>query len=186
VGAGNGWLSGRLALRGHQVAGVDLQTGKLDGLGAWVHYDAPFTPVQAEFDRLPFAPGQADLLIFNASFHYSTGYEATLAEALRVLRPEGCLAIVDSPIYHDASSGTQMVRERESQFQRDYGFPSNAIPCENYLTYDRLDRLAADLGLRWELIKPFYGWRWALRPWRARLRGHREPAGFLVIVGKRR
>jgi HemK-related putative methylase len=108
-----------------------------------------------------------------------------LAEALRVLQPEGTVAIVDSPVYHDASSGAQMVRERETQFQKKYGFASNSIPSENYLTYDRLEELARKLGLRWQRIEPFYGWRWALRPWRARLRGHREPARFMVILGSR-
>ncbi len=185
LGAGNGWLSYHLARRGHHVAAVDLLTNDFDGLGAHVHYDASFTPVQAEFDRLPFEDEQADLAVFNASLHYATDYAGVLAEALRVLRPDGCMAIVDSPVYHDASSGARMVREREAQFRREYGFASNSIPSENYLTYDRLEGLGKELGLRWERIEPFYGWRWALRPWRARLRGHREPARFMVILGRR-
>jgi len=186
LGAGNGWLSYRLAQRGHAVAAVDLLTNAFDGLGAHVHYDAAFTPVQAEFDRLPFTDGGADLVVFNASLHYSTDYERTLGEALRVLRSDGRLVIMDSPVYRDARSGEQMVREREAQFEAKYGFPSDALPSENYLTYDRLEELAEALGLRWELIRPFYGWRWALRPWKARLLGRREPAQFLVIVGRRR
>jgi len=184
LGAGNGWLSHRLTGRGHQVAAVDLLTNAFDGLGAHVYYDCAFTPVQAEFDRLPFDRGQADLAVFNASFHYSTNYETTLRETLRVLRPDGRLVILDSPVYHDPASGRQMVREREAQFQEQYGFPSNAIPSENFLTFDRLAQLEATLGLRWEWVKPFYGWRWALRPWWARLRGRREPAQFLLIVGQ--
>ncbi|MDI3339978.1 MAG: methyltransferase domain-containing protein [Sphaerobacter sp.] len=185
LGAGNGWLSYRLARRGHAVAAVDLLTDRYDGLGAYVHYDAVFTPVQAEFDRLPFADGQADLVIFNASLHYSADYAATLREALRALRPDGQLVILDSPIYRDARSGEQMLREREAAFTQRFGFPSNSLPSEGFLTYDRLDALAATLGVRWRLHAPWYGWRWALRPWRARLRGHREPARFLVIAGER-
>jgi uncharacterized protein YbaR (Trm112 family) len=34
LGAGNAWLSYRMALRGHLPAAVDLRTGCLDGLGA--------------------------------------------------------------------------------------------------------------------------------------------------------
>jgi SAM-dependent methyltransferase len=171
---------------------VDLLVDAFDGLGTHIHYDVPFTPVQAEFDRLPFDAGQADLAIFNASLHYSTNYEITLREALRVLQRDGCLVILDSPIYHDPSSGKQMVQEREKQFEQKYGFASNAIPSENFLTFERLDQLGAALGLRWEQVKPFYGWRpalrdwrWALRPWVARLRGSREPAQFLIVVGRR-
>jgi SAM-dependent methyltransferase len=185
LGAGNGWLSYRLAQRGHGVAAVDLLTNAFDGLGAHVHYDVPFTPVQAEFDRLPFADGEADLIVFNASLHYSTSYETTLGEALRVLRRDGRLVIMDSPVYRDPASGEQMVREREAQFEEKYGFPSNALPSENYLTYDRLAELGEALGLRWRFIRPFYGWRWVLRPWKARLLGRREPAQFLVVVGRR-
>jgi SAM-dependent methyltransferase len=143
------------------------------------------TPVQAEFDRLPFDRGQADLAIFNASLHYSTNYETTLREALRVLREDGWLVILDSPVYRDPASGEQMVREREAYFERAYGFPSNALPSENYLTFERLEQLKAALDLRWAFLKPFYGWRWTLKPWWARLRASREPAQFLVIVGCR-
>ena len=169
LGAGNGWLSYRLAQRHHTVATVDLLDDQLDGLAAHVHYDAGFTPIQAEFDRLPLAGQQADLVIFNASFHYSTDYVATLREALRVLRLDGATVIMDSPLYHDASSGARMVQEREARFQELYGFAGNALPGENYLTYARLDELATALGLRWRKVTPFYGWRWALRPWKARL-----------------
>lgn len=185
LGAGNCWLSYRLSQRGHRVAALDLLDGPMDGLGAWIHYGVPFTPIQAEFGHLPLGNGQLDMAVFNASLHYSTDYDATLAETLRVLRPDGCLAIIDSPVYHNPESGAQMVRERESQFMREHGFASNAIPSENYLTHERLDQLAASLRLRWKYIRPFYGFRWALRPWRARLRGHREPASFMVIIGMR-
>lgn len=183
LGAGNGWLSYRLARRGHHVAAVDLLVDALDGLGAHVHYDAPLIPLQAEFDRLPLAGRQADLAIYNASFHYTTDYVITLGEALRILRDGGRLVVMDSPVYHDGTSGQQMVQEREAQFEQTYGFPSNSLPSEHYLTYRRLNRLAGELGLVWQLITPFYGWRWVLRPWKARLLGRREPARFLLIVG---
>lgn len=185
LGAGSGWLSYHMARRGHGAAAVDLQVGRSDGLGSHVHYDLAFTPVQAEYDHLPFAPGQADLVVYNASFHYSTDYVRALAEATRVLAPTGKLVVLDTPVYNDRRSGEQMVREREAQFLKDHGFASNAIPCENFLTYSRLEELGRKAGFEWKIIRPFYGWSWALRPWRARLRGHREPASFMIIVGER-
>jgi SAM-dependent methyltransferase len=97
LGAGNGWLSYRLAQRSHYVAAVDLIDNPFDGLGAHVYYDAAFTPVQAEFDRLPLTDSYIDLAIFNASLHYATRYETTLGEALRVLQPAGQIVILDSP-----------------------------------------------------------------------------------------
>jgi SAM-dependent methyltransferase len=185
LGAGNGWLSYRLAQRGHRMAAIDLLINPQDGLGAHVHYDVAFTPVQAEFDRLPFDAVQFDLAIFNASLHYAVDYTMTLREALRVLQPGGQIVVLDSPVYRSGDSGAQMVRERETAFTQAYGFPSNALPSENYLTQQRLHDLAEALQLRWQFIRPFYGWRWRLRPIMARLRGRREPARFAVIVGQR-
>lgn len=186
LGAGNGWLSNRLARRGHSVAAVDLMTNDFDGLGCWHFYETDLTPVQAEFDRLPFTNGTADLVIFNASLHYSVNIRETLAESLRVLGSTGNLVMLDSPVYRDAGSGAQMVKERESQFANRFGFPSNALPSENYLTYSKLNELAAALELKWQFLTPFYGFHWVLRPFVSKLRGGREPARFHVIVGSRR
>jgi SAM-dependent methyltransferase len=181
LGAGNGWLSYRLAQRGHWAAAVDLLANAQDGLGAWVQYDAEFIPIQADFNHLPFQKDQLNLVIFNASLHYSTRYETTLCEAWRLVAPGGALVILDSPIYRSAASGEQMVREREEHFLRMAGFPSNALPSENYLTYERLAVLGETLAVRWQMAKPAYGLAWVLRPWKARLRGQREPAQFALV-----
>src|SRR5918996_4754390 len=84
LGAGNGWLSNRLAAQGDRVIAVDLSVNEQDGLGAWKHYEHSFIPVQAEFNHLPVVDRYADAVIFNASLHYSEEYARTLREALRV------------------------------------------------------------------------------------------------------
>jgi HemK-related putative methylase len=187
LGAGNGWLSHRLALRGHRPMAVDLSDDELDGLGAHRCYgaDGAFTAVQADFDRLPLPRAAVDLVVFNAALHYATDVAATLAEALRVLRPNGTIAIVDSPFYRSGDSGRRMVAEREASFTERYGFPSNAIPSESWLTTERLAELGAGLGVRWRVHRPWLGLRWALRPWAARVRRRREPSSFLLAVGTR-
>ena len=58
LGAGCGWMSYRLALRGHRPVAVDILNDGRDGLGAARHYFekvAPFPRFNAEFDQLPFA-----------------------------------------------------------------------------------------------------------------------------------
>lgn len=185
LGAGNGWLSYRMAKRGHKLMAVDLMTNAWDGLGAFIHYDSIFTPIQAEFNHLPLGDKQADLIIYNGSFHYSDDFAVTLREALRVLKPTGRLIIMDSPIYSDPDSGRQMVDEREAYFEQRYGFASNSIASENYLTHQRLDELGRELNLYWERLEPFYGLRWAIRPLKARLRGRREPARFMLLIARR-
>ena len=86
LGAGNCWLSYRLALRGHRPIAIDILGDPLDGLAAGRHYQerTPFPRVNAEFDDLPLAAGSLDLAIYNASIHYSTDYRRTLAEIRRV------------------------------------------------------------------------------------------------------
>jgi SAM-dependent methyltransferase len=185
LGAGVGWLSNQLARLGHAPCAIDLNLDWRDGLGAARHYGGDWPRLQAEFDRLPLADQQADLAIYNASLHYSAEYRATLAEALRVLRPGGQIAIMDSPIYRSDASGRQMIAERQSAFARDYGTRSDALPNVGYLTWAMLRDLGRDLGLRWRIIRPWYGWRWALRPWRARLARRREPSTFALLVARR-
>lgn len=185
LGAGNGWLSNRLASRGHAVAALDLAVNADDGLGAHTHYGVTFLPVQAEFDHVPFTDGLFDLAIYNASFHYSVEYSASLREAFRTVTPTGRVVILDTPIYHNPASGARMVADREASFRQMYGFPSDAIPSENYLTFSRLTSLGAELGVGWHVVRPFYGMRWAIRPWLARLRRHREPAAFLLLEARR-
>ena len=185
LGAGNGWLSRRLALEGHSLAALDILTDSADGLGAARLSEVQFETAQAEFDRLPLADASVDLAVFNGSLHYSTNYARTLGEALRVLRPAGAVAVIDSPFYQCDRSGAKMVEERRHAFVKRYGFASDSIPCRGYLSFPELDTLAEVLGLRWRIHRPFYGLRWALRPLASKLRGHREPATFLVLWAKK-
>jgi SAM-dependent methyltransferase len=125
-----------------------------------------------------------DLVVFNASLHYSTDYAATLREALRVLRPRGTLAILDSPMYSDPTSGERMVQERRARFLATYGFASDALPSEHFLTSARLATLASDLGLEWQVHRPVLDWRSWLGRTVGGIRARREPARFPVIVGR--
>jgi SAM-dependent methyltransferase len=188
LGAGNCWMSYRLALRGHRPLAVDLLDNFFDGLGAARHYLArlprSLPRFQAEMDRLPFADRQFDVAIFNASFHYSEDYHATIREALRCLRRPGYLVIMDSPLYWSDASGEQMVRERRAAFTRRFGLTSDSIPSLEYLTAGILQELARMFQLAWQIEKPWYGLRWALRPVKARLLGRREPSKFFLIWTK--
>ena len=67
--------------------------------------------------------------------------------------------MLDSPVYRDASSGARMVQERERQFTQQYGFPSNALPSQGYLTYQLLSDLETSLGLTGSLKRAGAG-RW--------------------------
>ena len=78
-----------------------------------------------------------------------------------------------------------MVREREAAFSRRFGFPSNALASEHYLTPARLQELAGTLGIRWTVTFPHHGIRFAIRRWKRLLLGRREAARFPVIVARK-
>jgi SAM-dependent methyltransferase len=186
LGAGNCWLSYRLALRGHSPIAVDILSDPLDGLAAGQHYQpqTPFPRVNAEFDDLPFPPGSLDLAVYNASIHYSTDYRRTLAEVRRVLSSTGSFLIIDSPVYQRREHGEMMVRERHRQFEKTYGFASDALPSIEYFDRRMLSELARDLSIAWTVYRPWYGWQWAMRPWKARWHGKRPPSNFWILSGR--
>lgn len=189
LGAGNGWMSFRLALAGFQPVAVDLLTNEQDGLAAAAHYHGhlpePFPRFQAEMTRLPFQNEQFDAVVFNASFHYSEDYEASLREAIRCLRIGGMVIISDSPWYSQEQSGRQMISERHAAFLQRFGTASDSIPSLEFLTDERLRSLEERMSIQWTIHKPKYGLKWALRPFLARLRRRREPSRFRIYTATR-
>jgi SAM-dependent methyltransferase len=187
IGAGNGWLSYRLALSGYRPVAVDLCSNPYDGLEAAGHYATVlpkfFARFEAEMNCLPFDDAQFDVAIYNASFHYSTDYARTLREALRCLRPGGTILIIDSPTYRHAHSGEKMRSERRNFFEAKFGTRGDSLPTGDFLTPEIMQRLS-ELGVSWTRHLPWYGMRWSLRPVVNRLKQHREPSQFYLYEGR--
>lgn len=189
LGAGNCWMSFRMALSGYRPFAVDLLTNGQDGLAAGGHYQQylpePFPRIQAEMTRLPFEAGQFDAVVFNASFHYSEDYKASLREALRCLRGGGVVIISDTPWYSREESGRQMVSERHAAFLKNYGTASDSVRSLEFLTDERLRTLEEQLSIKWTVYSPRYGLKWAMRPLLARLRHRREPSRFRIYAARK-
>lgn len=189
LGAGNCWMSFRLALAGYRPCAVDLLTNDRDGMGAARHYQTRlpklFPRFQAEISRLPFADEQFDAAVFNASFHYAEDCEASLRETMRCVKKGGMLIISDTPWYARAESGRQMVAERRTAFLRSHGTAADSIATLGYLTDERLRRLEDALSIHWDVHCPWYGLRWAMRPLMAKLRGRREPSRFRLYAARK-
>jgi SAM-dependent methyltransferase len=177
-------MSYRLTLRNHHPVALDIFADNSDGLRAFSYYPHPFSCVEAEFDELPFRDGVFDLAIYNSSLHYATDYRRTLTEARRCLRDRGRVIIMDSPVYERPEHGEQMRNERHESFERQYGFRSDAVPSIEYFDEPMLAQLARDLDLEWQRSYPWYGWQWALRPLKAKLRKRRPPSRFFILTGR--
>jgi SAM-dependent methyltransferase len=189
LGAGNCWMSFRLARAGYNPVAADLLTNDHDGLGAAEHYRRHlpelFPRFHAELSRLPFQNEQFDAVVFNASFHYAEDCEMAMREALRCVRTDGLVIISDTPWYYRERSGRQMVAERRAAFLRRYGTASDSITSLEYLTDERLQTLEERLSLQWEIHSPQYGFKWAMRPLIAMLRSRREPSRFRIYVARK-
>jgi SAM-dependent methyltransferase len=189
LGAGNCWLSFRLAQAGFRPCAVDLLTNECDGLGAGEHFrghlDEFFPRFQAEMTHLPFQSGQFDAAVFNASFHYAESARAALKEALRCVKRGGLVIISDSPWYSREESGRAMLAERRGNFLRRYGTDSASMESIEYLTAEHLQHLEESLSISWTAFSPKYGFKWAMRPFVAKLRGRREPARFRIYAARK-
>ena len=180
LGAGNGWLSNRLASQDHDVCAVDRIADEVDGLGAARHFVSRFTTVQASFDALPFAPGQFDVVVFNGSLHYAPDVAGTLTSARRLLADGGTLVVMDSPMFDDDRSGRAMVADMVRRFERDFGIRDVVRSGEGYLTFGSLAHAASTFGACGSFFPSRGPVGWRLRRGIARLRLGRSPAAFGV------
>jgi ubiquinone/menaquinone biosynthesis C-methylase UbiE len=106
VGCGTGVFAAtmRSALPQASIWGIDLVRGMLEkGTGRWNEHAGHVLPIQGDSERLPFAASEFDVITCSNSFHHYPHQERAVAEMRRVLRPEGCLLLVDG--YRDAPWG---------------------------------------------------------------------------------
>jgi hypothetical protein len=92
LGAGNGWLSYRLAERGYPVIAMDVNVEAPFGLaGAAAYLEAGYTilPVQRDLEQPPLQAGRTSLLLFNASLHNGCNLRGSLRRGSELLRPGG-------------------------------------------------------------------------------------------------
>jgi len=189
LGAGNCWMSYRLALANYRPFAVDLLTDDHEGIGAAEHFQkylpTMFPRIQAELSCLPFQDGQFDAAIFNGSFHYDEDYVATLREALRCVRNGGMVIISGTPWYSREVSDRKSVAERNSAYLKRSGTASGPIKSLEYLTDERLRTIEDQFGIRWTIHHPPYGLKWPVLNLVARLSNRREPPRFRIYATRK-
>ena len=189
LGAGDGWLSARMAERGHRAVALDARVDAVDGLAAARVFTrratTAFGRVAARFEAIPLAAASFDLALYNASLHYATDLGRALADARRVVRPGGSVVILDSPFYRTAVAGEAMLRERERTTRAVFPALADdllALGSIEYLTPAGLGEAALRLGLRFRRLRVLYPFAYELRSLRALLMRARPPSRFDLWV----
>jgi len=184
LGAGNGWLSHRLAELGHHPVAVDVVDDEMDGLRAARHFTSEFPRVQADFGELPFAPSQFDVAVFNASLHYAGDAMVALSHARQMLVPGGSLVVMDSPMFHADADGRAMNHAKARRFESSYGIATAIEPGIGFVTFGALERAAAALQMQQMFVPSRGPLAWRVRRQFARLRLRRAPAAFGLWVAR--
>lgn len=189
LGAGNGWLSARLAARGHRCVATDLRLDDVDGLAAAAPFarrlPRMFGRVAASFDALPLRPRLFDIVVFDASLHLAEDLPRVLREAARAAAPGGRVVILDSPFYASCASGEAMRAEKRRETASRFSEVAEdllAIAPVEYLTPGRLEAAGAPAGLAFTRRRVLYPVAYEARRVVARLRGSRPPSRFDVWV----
>jgi SAM-dependent methyltransferase len=149
LGAGTGWLAHRLAAVGYRVLAVETSLEEDFGLKEARTYlsppHPPFLPVQGDLEHPPVQRECLKFAIFNASLHYAHDLGETLRRIAGILREDGCLIILDTPLSqepHPSASRCCLNGPRRSLGRRE---------LEDALTAARLIPrwITIHRGLRW-------------------------------------
>ena len=97
LGAGEGGISMLLAQRAKQVIAID-NSDRMVELGSALSARQGVGALEyrkGDLEAVPIADGAVDLAIFSQSLHHSIHPERAIAEAWRILKPGGRIAILD-------------------------------------------------------------------------------------------
>jgi SAM-dependent methyltransferase len=153
VGAGTGLFSEGLLLRGHHVFAVEpnnpMRAAADDRLGGYQGYRS----IEAGAEATTLDPASVDLVTAAQAFHWFD-VEATRSECLRILRPQGMVALIwndrvlSDPLqvsideifaeFGGPARTALVVRESRQNVPRFFaGAPMTAIDVHNEQTLDR-------------------------------------------------
>jgi SAM-dependent methyltransferase len=189
VGAGCCWAAQRLVERGHSVAALDINLDPRHGLtalGERSALDLGIERIEADMEFVPLIAGCADIVLLNGALHYARCPQNVVSEARRILKPSGCVVILDSPVYRRSEDGEAMVKMKKKDFLARYGYAPCRDSAAAYFTVTELTRLLDRSGFEVRVI----GWPSRLREMGRDVietfRHGRRTARFPMIVGKRR
>jgi SAM-dependent methyltransferase len=188
VGAGCCWASARLVEHGHEVVAVDVDLDPETGLPAAGHLlvDPSRLPrAEAEMEALPLEAGAFDLVLAVGALHTAPRLTRALVELRRVLRRNGILLALESPVYRRRHDGEAAVERAMKACQRRYGLTPPRESHAGYLILDEMSELFRSCGFKLDVR----GWPGPLRERVDDLltlaRGRRPAPRFPILIARR-
>ncbi|MBI4551940.1 MAG: class I SAM-dependent methyltransferase [Candidatus Latescibacteria bacterium] len=176
AGAGSSWMSRCLAER-YEVLGVDVNAGP-HGLAALPPEERRFLAMQGTLERLPLADGCLDVVIANASFHYTREPQRRFAEAHRVLKPGSWLIVMDSPTYP-----TQAAVDRAHERTRVYYANMGMSELAEYYTGFTASLFSDMPSFRFQRLRRDLSWGELMKKWIRETLGRSVGARFPIWIG---
>ena len=151
VGAWNGWLSHRLAARGHDVTAVDYFDDDRDGLAARQHYRVHWRAIQMDLEDLAVLDEHFDVIVLNRCLAFFPDPIAGVISARRLLAEDGTLVITGLQFFRQAAPKRRSVALQRETYRMRYGFELFLRPTKGYLDWEDRRRLQ-EAGV---VLKPY-------------------------------
>jgi SAM-dependent methyltransferase len=182
LGAGFAWLAARLSESGHKTIAIDLDGGP-NGLlaGRNLRNDSPeFACVQGELLFPPLAKEQADVIVLNASLHYTAEHEKIFASLYRALAVGGALVVLDSPTYRTPKE-RDLAQEASAQYYKQQETPELAYVYRGLVREELLASLSNFTEIECEVMNTASTWRSLA----GRIRNGYQPAQFELVWARK-
>jgi SAM-dependent methyltransferase len=118
IGAAKSWAGQHLLVRGCEYVACDFLVDPVIGLGRGRFFEeraGPYLRLQADGERLPFAPGTFDVAFCVATLHHALDHRAMVAELARVTRRGGVVAALNEGTRAPYVSGANPEQEHEKE-----------------------------------------------------------------------
>jgi SAM-dependent methyltransferase/uncharacterized protein YbaR (Trm112 family) len=166
LGSGNGWLSSHLARQGYETYSVDAVNRSDKGLlasDAFVQNGPYFERARGEIEFPPFQDAVFDVVVCNASLHYTDSLKDDFVQGSRILASGGAFVVMNSPVHDDPESAARAQEGARSRLIRSGSPPSITNRYHHYTfeemgaafraTFDSYDEIPWDPGLAFRVLR---------------------------------